>query len=252
MDYYLILLNRKYLMKNITKYKSSAVEYYNSISDKYDDLLNTNPLNEKVREEVKRYFLESVTGKRVLDFGGGTGNDLHWLIKAGFDVIFCEPAGKMREIAITNVRKNNTFEKVRFLSNENTDFRSWSKDNLPFKEKTDGVLSNFAVLNSINNLKTLSAKLALITNVNSQLIVIVLGVKAKYLIRNYSQILKSLVMGNGLSVNIQNGNSYLTTYLHRKKNLINSMRKYFEFIKSFPLSDGSFLLLHFVRNEKVV
>jgi len=239
-------------MKNLNKYNSSVIDYYNTISNKYDDLLNTNPLNKIVRDEVKHYFLENVNGKIVLDFGGGTGGDLAWLIEAGFSVIFCEPAEKMKQIAVENVKKMNSSEKVLFLANKSSDYQSWTKDNLPFEGRVDAVLSNFAVLNSIKDLNALSEKLALITNENSSLIVIVLNVKAKYLIRNRINILKSIIKDSGLTTSIKHGEAYLITYLHRQRILIGSMSKYFKVIRSFPLSDESFLLIHFVRNEKVV
>jgi len=239
-------------MKNLNKYNSSAIDYYNAISDKYDDLLNTNPSHKIIRDEVKQYFVKNVNGKTVLEFGGGTGGDLAWLIKAGFSVIFCEPAVKMKEIAVTNVKKIKALDKVTFLSNDHSDFQSWTKDNLPFEGRVDAVISNFAVLNSIKDLNALSAKFALITNENSSLIVIVLNVKAKYLIRNRINILKSIIKDSGLTTSIKHGEAYLTTYLHRQRILIGSMSKYFKVICSFPLSDESFLLIHFVRNEKVV
>jgi SAM-dependent methyltransferase len=239
-------------MKNLNKYNLPAIDYYNSISSKYDDLLNTNPLHKIIRDEVKQYFVKKVNGKLVLDFGGGTGGDLPWLLEAGFSVIFCEPAEKMKGIAIKSVKKMNSSEKVLFLTNESSDYKSWSKDNLPFEGKVDVVLSNFAVLNSIKDLNALSEKLALITNENSHLIIVVLNVKAKYLIRHSINILKSIIKGNGLTVNIKHENTYLTTYLHRQKFLIKSMGKYFKVIHSFPLSDDSFLLIHFIRNDRNV
>jgi ubiquinone/menaquinone biosynthesis C-methylase UbiE len=239
-------------MKNTDKYNSSAIDYYNSISNKYDDLLNTNPLHKIVRDEVKQYFLENVPGKIALDFGGGTGGDLPWLLEAGFKVIFCEPAERMKQIAVGSVKKMNSSEKVNFLSHQSSDYQYWSKDNLPFEEKADAVLSNFAVLNSIKDLHALSEKLALVTNEDSHLIVVVLNVKAKYLIRSGRKILKSLFKGNGLAVRIKYGEAYLTTYLHRKKKIIKSMSNYFEVIRRFPLSDDSFLLIHFIRNNRNV
>jgi len=239
-------------MKNLTKYNSSTIDYYNTISSKYDDLLNTNPLNKIVRDEVRQYFIDNVNGNLVLDLGGGTGGDLAWLIDAEFSVIFCEPAEMMKQIAVKNVMEINPSDKVLFLSKELSDYQSWSKDSLPFEGKADAVLSNFAVLNSIKDLVTLSEKLALITNENSSLIVIVLNVHVKYLFRNFSKIIKSLIKGSGLTVEIKNGETHLTTYLHKQKVLIESMNKYFKVVRSFPLSDESFLLIHFVRNEKVV
>jgi SAM-dependent methyltransferase len=239
-------------MKNVTKNKSAAIDYYNTISNKYDDLLNINPLNKIVRDEVRQYFTENVNGKLVLDLGGGTGSDLGWLIEAGFSVIFCEPAEKMKRIALENAKKMNSSERVLFLSKESSDYQSWSKDNLPFKGKADAVLSNFAVLNSIKNLNSLFEKLALITNENSPLIVIVLNVNVKYFLRNFLKILESIIKGNGLSVSIKYGDTHLITYLHKKKNLVRAMNKYFKVIRIIYLRDESFLLIHFVRNEKVV
>ena len=70
--------------------KLEPIEYYDNFSLKYNDTLNSNYINTKIRDEVKQYFLKNVKGKYVLDFGGGTGKDVEWLTNNGFTVYFCE------------------------------------------------------------------------------------------------------------------------------------------------------------------
>ena len=101
--------------------KLEPIEYYDNFSLKYNDTLNSNHINTKIRDEVKQYFLKNVKGKYVLDFGGGTGKDVEWLTNNGFTVYFCEPAGRMRELAVKNFHKSGLSGEVNFLNDENSD-----------------------------------------------------------------------------------------------------------------------------------
>lgn len=59
----------------------SAKEFYNEIADQYDDQLSIDKdklIRSDVETYVKKYFGSGV----VLDFGGGTGLDLSWLLQA--------------------------------------------------------------------------------------------------------------------------------------------------------------------------
>lgn len=235
-------------MAKKNKYNSTSNEYYNSISYKYDDILNSNPLNIKIRNEVKQYFLINIRGKYVLDLGGGTGKDLEWLTKAGYNVLFCEPADGMRNIAIENNKDLESFGCVTFLKSDTSDYHKWSKDKPPFNEKVDAILSNFAVLNSINELEMLSKKLSLVTHSGSHFIFAVLNLNLRrFLSRNILGIIISVLYGDGLSIKIRDGELSLKTYLHTKRKLIRSMKKHFNYVRSFPLTGRIFNLYNFVR-----
>lgn len=235
-------------MAKKNKYNSTSNEYYNSISYKYDDILNSNPLNIKIRNEVKQYFLKNIMGKYVLDFGEGTGNDLEWLTEAGYNVLFCEPANGMRNIAIKNYKYLESSGRVTFLKSDTSDYLKWSKDKPPFNEKVDAILSNFVVLNSINELEMLSKKLFLVTYPGSHFLFAVLNLNLRrFLSRNIPGIIISALNGDGLSIKISDGDLSLNTYLHTKRKLIRSMKKHFNYVSNFPLTGRVFNLYNFVR-----
>lgn len=229
------------------------VNFYDKISSKYNYALDSNPDNMKIRDEVKQYFLKNVSGKIVLDFGGGSGKDLWWLIRKGFEVNFCEPSRGMREIAIKNTQKGEVSNKVNFISELNSNFQNWNKTNLPFVKKVDGILANFAVFNSIRELEKLSEKLALVSKENCTLIVSVLQVDfRKFFSRQLPFTIKHSLQGYGLTTRIKDGNNEMVVYLHTAAKLIKSFSYYFNYVQSFRVQSSTFRLFHFLRNDKEV
>jgi SAM-dependent methyltransferase len=138
---------------------NNAIAYYDHIASRYDSIQEELPINKIVREKVKERFLWRVKEKTILDFGGGTGGDLEWLVSNGFRVYFCEPSEKMRAQAILLKEKKLKSSEVIFLQQEETDFRKWKSIN-PFPEQVDAVLANFAVFNNIEDLPLLFEILA--------------------------------------------------------------------------------------------
>jgi SAM-dependent methyltransferase len=194
-----------------------------------------------------------VSGKYVLDFGGGTGNDLQWLIQSGFKVYFCEPSKGMREIAMNNFQKSIWTNEIIFLDDEGSVFQKWENNNIPFEYQVDGILANFAVLNSIKQLEQLSEKLALVSKQNTRLIISVLDFKLKKIYsRDIFKIARLYFSGHGLVTKVKDNDCQMVVYLHTKTKLIKSFKKYFNFDESFLLADGTFRLFHFLRNDTKV
>src|ERR1017187_5336548 len=82
------------------------ISYYDEIAENYDAILNNDGANKIIRDIVAVKFSSLVKkGGYVLDFGGGTGGDLDWLIRQHYHVIFCEPSTAMRKIAVNRVKK---------------------------------------------------------------------------------------------------------------------------------------------------
>lgn len=229
------------------------VKYYDNISSKYDTTLNSNSDNSKIRDEVKHYFLKNVSGKIVLDFGGGTGKDLIWLAGNRFKIYFCEPSKGMREIALKNIQNLDSPTELISMDELSSDFHNWNKNNIPIDNKLDGILANFAVLNSIKDLEELSEKLALISNKNCRLIVSVLNVNFKRILsHDLSIILRLFLSGNGFATQIKDGNNKMIVYLHTESNIIKALGKYFNYVESFRIQKSTFRLFHFMRNQKEV
>src|SRR5690606_41359693 len=84
--------------RNFTRV-STASHYYDVIATDYDRLIRADARNTVVRQSVQAYFSRKVDRPVVMDFGGGTGLDLPWLLPISRKIYFCEPSPKMRGVA---------------------------------------------------------------------------------------------------------------------------------------------------------
>src|SRR5688572_7680617 len=165
-------------MQNSKKQEQDSVieqniSYYDEIAGQYDAILVKDTSNRITREQVAEKFCEIISSGWVLDFGGGTGKDLEWLTEKGYRVIFCEPSAKMREKAMTFSRDILHRNDIVFLEDATTDFTKWH-ENIPFSQKTDVILANFAVINSIPGINLLFQNLSLIIKPGGHLLMLVL------------------------------------------------------------------------------
>src|ERR1700685_2208155 len=108
------------------------ISYYNEIGPQYDAILDKDEANTIIREKVTTRFTNLVKRDAVvLDFGGGTGRDLVWLLQNHYRVIFCEPSAVMRLIAIERGKSAFPDAGISFLDDNKSDFRNWH-DVFPF------------------------------------------------------------------------------------------------------------------------
>jgi ubiquinone/menaquinone biosynthesis C-methylase UbiE len=82
------------------KGNDANILYYDAIATEYDGQLNRDKRNFYIRDFVARKFVKVVSGRLVLDFGGGTGQDFGWLLNHQYQIVFCEPSHAMRQIAL--------------------------------------------------------------------------------------------------------------------------------------------------------
>lgn len=191
----------------------STKDFYDRISNDYDDLLNNIPYNVTVRKKVAEYFTDTVKDGNVMDFGGGTGADLPWLTKAGYQIYFCEPSPGMRQKAKEWAKTGDLHSRITFLENENNDFTRWQINQSPVNTAMDGVLANFAVLNCISELNILFQKLSQIIKPGGHLFTTVIDTRFHKLILKYPL---TFFLKSGFTpktVNSYNGISH-EVYLH--------------------------------------
>ncbi len=122
--------------------------------------MQSNSLNEIIRNKTAEYFKSAVKGKHVMDFGGGTGADLKWLTENAYEVCFCEPSKAMRDIAIERNKKEIKSQQIQFLQDEQADFTKWGSNTFP--RKFDAILADFCVFNTIDDIKFMFSKLCMI------------------------------------------------------------------------------------------
>ena len=161
------------LQKNEEQISRQNISYYDEIATDYDAIINKESANKIIRKKVSDKFISLVKGRLVLDFGGGTGQDLSWLLNNNYRVVFCEPSASMRRIAIDQHKNAFSGTKIDFLDGDKTDFRNWNEI-FPFEQKVDAILANFAVINCIPDIDLLFKKLALAIKPGGILVALIL------------------------------------------------------------------------------
>ena len=224
----------------------STTQFYNTIAGEYDKHL-ASPKDVTVREEIASFFKKTVPAGLILDFGGGTGLDLSWLIEGGYKVFFCEPAENMKNQAI--VISNRYAEEVRPHFLEKSDFRLWQQNNLPFEGKVKAVLANFGVLNYIEDLPLLFEKLSfLLDNRGSVVVNLLYASPARLLSRYFKNTVKALLRGEKIKTGSQYKGLVHEATLYSIRDIEKAAEKYFVLEERKKIGKKSdFILLHLVK-----
>lgn len=223
------------------------VSYYNEIAAQYDELLDRDSLNGDIRDKVASYFNGLVPPGLVLDFGGGTGKDLGWLMASGHRVIHCEPSPNMREKAVIRAIKDFPGSPLRFLENEASDFTTWSTG-LPFPEKVDAVLANFAVINSIPDVTLLFNNLSLVIKPGGH--VLILALQAGFAKRwRYNRLatLLSLITQQTVTGHTRFKQQQQQVYIHTIQKIKTASGACFHFRNSTAIDESNFILIQLTR-----
>ena len=218
--------------------------YYNEIANSYDAILADDDNNRAIRNIVREKFTSIINEGEVLDFGGGTGLDLDWLLAHKYQVVFCEPSEKMRGKAKDRHQNNSP---VVFLDNAQTDFADWHRQQ-PFLIKRDAVLSDFAVFNCIENIDLLFKNLSSVLKSHGHLIVLMLKYgDQKSLYWKLKEYFKSAILQKPLLINTNYEKHKQIVYVYSLREIKKASFPYFN-IKTCERVNG-FNLFHFVKNE---
>jgi SAM-dependent methyltransferase len=221
------------------------ISYYDEIAADYDAILNEDAANSATRSKVAAMFTALVKGGYVLDFGGGTGQDLGWLVQH-YRVIFCEPSAPMRKIAMERSSKELPGSDIIFFDEPKTDFRIWTA-NFPFEQKVDAVLANFAVFNCIPDIELLFEKLALAIKPGGIVIAVFLDNSLiKRLRSNLKGTLSSFFSGGTVSFFINYNGQRQLVYIHTFKAIKKAAADRFD-IHPGQLHGSGFRLIHLIR-----
>jgi SAM-dependent methyltransferase len=214
-------------IKKIKKPNLNTIEFYDEIAITYDALLDREFRNKIVRKRVEEKFTNTVKPGYILDFGGGTGRDLEWLIDNQYKVLFCEPSEGMRKRAIEQY-KDIPAEQVTFLEKDQTDFTSWNV-HLPYPLKTEGILSDFAVLNCIADIELLFKNLALMIKPGGHLIALMLNHQYKKTWpRKIYESVRNLFSGKPVILNVQYNGYKQIVYIYSLRNIKKASSAYFD------------------------
>lgn len=223
------------------------ISFYNEIAKQYDDILEQDKDNIFVRQKVSVVFSSIMKSGLVLDFGGGTGKDIDWLVKKGYSVIFCEPSVNMRKKAILFSKKNLPGSDIIFLNNTESDFINWPVS-IPFSKKVDGVLANFAVINNIPDIKLLFKNLSLVINQGGHLLMLVLKPSLrKSWQSNRLATLRSIFTDETVTTTIKFDRQDQKVFFYTVKKIKKTASPYFHFQSNCLLNEDSFELIHLTR-----
>lgn len=238
-------MNRKYKISDSLGNRN--ILYYDAIAADYDKIMSEDDRNLYVRSVVSGKFLSVVHGGYVLDFGGGTGQDLGWLIQRQYRIVFCEPSRAMRAIAMQREETRIAEPAVIFFEDERADFRNW-KDFFPFGQQMDAVLANFAVLNCIPDLKCLFDKLTLALKPGGHVLALVLDDHLLMRLRsNTKGTIGSFFSGSPVELNIDYKNQQQKVYIHSIKTIKSVSKEKFDLSSQIRLKGYGFRLIHLVR-----
>ncbi len=226
-------------MNNDTR---SVTEFYNAIASNYDGHMTAT--DTEVRKSIHSLIAQNVAQGNIMDFGGGSGLDLPWLVANNYNVLFVEPSSEMRRVAFNNYA---TSASVTFIES-NTDFLHWNNKNLPFQQKVNGILANFAVLNCIENIDSLFEKFALLSSESCTVVATVIDPAFSNMRKHYS-IMSAIRMSLGSKLRILNKyeGKYHPTYIHSLKSIEKASGKYFSLESITPLEPSSFSVLIFKK-----
>lgn len=153
---------------------SPAIQAFDAVASRFDarfgDWRSVAAQRRQVRAQLERAF---PPGARVLEIGGGTGEDAHWLAVRGRDVLLTDGAPSMVRIAREKLRALRQPE-PRVCSAEGLGHLAAERE-LGGLAPFDGAFSNFAALNCVDTLDTFAAALARLLRPGAPALLVLFG-----------------------------------------------------------------------------
>ncbi len=223
------------------KNRAAVTAFYDRIAEEYNRQLT--PSDEQVRRVVNKVFRQYIPRGNVLDFGGGTGLDLPWLLARDYHVFFLEPSVNMRAVAKKSANAIAGINNPVFIE-ENTDISGWSPGCLPCREKMKGVLADFAVLNCIAEPAIFFEKIALVCERHCHVIACVIDARPRILLKKYpvKAVMRGFLNGELITRHVFEGARH-ETYIHFPQRFRAAYRLHFDFIAYLPVAASDFALL---------
>jgi hypothetical protein len=153
----------------------------------------------------------------------------------------------MREQAVRFAGASLSDREIFFLEGMRTDFRTWI-DQLPFSHKIDAVLSNFAAVNCIPDLRALFESWSLVLRPGGQVMLLMMdGQPAGNFYRRLMRRVLSFFSGTAIHMSLGYKSYQQTVYVHSKNSVRKAASAWFEFRSSESLPGSGFKLIHLVR-----
>ncbi len=150
---------------------SPAAEAFDAVAARFDERFGGWLSVAAQRAAVRAELLDAFpAGARVLEIGGGTGEDARWLLERGREVLLTDASPAMVSIASAKLRSVGAPEPVVAAAED--------LEELSCDTTFDGAFSNFAALNCVTDLERVARGLARLVRPGGQAILVVFGVWA--------------------------------------------------------------------------
>lgn len=150
-----------------------AARAFDAVADSFDERFgawqSVAAQRRAVRAELARAFPR---GSRVLEIGGGTGEDALWLAQQGRDVLLTDPSPSMVRIAEGKLLPLGVSTPIVVSAERLASIRE------SVEQPLDGAFSNFAALNCVVDLRAVSRGLAPLIRPGGRVLVVLFGVCA--------------------------------------------------------------------------
>ena len=150
---------------------SPAAEAFDAIAEAFDDRFGSWLSVAAQRGAVRAELLAAFpSGARVLEVGGGTGEDASWLMRHGRDVLLTDPSPTMVRVSTSKLAPLGAPAPVALAAE---DLSHLADEREPL---FDGAFSNFAALNCVRDLSSVARSLARLVRPSGAIVLVVFGV----------------------------------------------------------------------------
>ena len=154
---------------------SAAAEAFDAIAEGFDERFGAWLSVAAQRRAVRSALLaEFPAGARLIEIGGGTGEDAAWLTRQNREVLVCDPAPTMIRVATSKLVAMGGPTPI-VLGAEDLDSLADEREqrsDAPF----DGAFSNFAALNCVTDLSSVARGLARLVRPGGSALLVLFGV----------------------------------------------------------------------------
>ena len=150
-----------------------AAEAFDAVAEQFDERFGAWASVAAQRRAVRAQLLRAFPlGARVLEIGGGTGEDALWLMRRGRDVQVTDPSPAMVRIAAAKLRTYGSPPPVVAAAEELQTIGDGTARSAP---PYDGAFSNFAALNCVADLGAVGRALADLVRPGGQVLLVLFG-----------------------------------------------------------------------------
>ncbi|HKG91054.1 MAG TPA: methyltransferase [Gemmatimonadaceae bacterium] len=155
-----------------TESLSTAARAFDAVAESFDRRFGEWRSVAAQRRAVRAVLLRAFpAGSRVLEVGGGTGEDARWLADHGREVLLTDASPAMVRVAAAKLGGQ---PRPRVVPAEHLEWLAWERDasgEPPF----DGAFSNFAALNCVADLTPVARGLARLLRPRAQVALVLFG-----------------------------------------------------------------------------